>query len=92
MAGFQAVASTQAATVSGAATIVDGDTLWVGGTEIRIHGIDAPETSQLCQLPTGTWDCASAASAALQAVTQGKTVTCAGHEIDLYGRLIARCS
>lgn len=81
-----------AAEVSGRAVIVDGDTLWVSGTEVRIHGIDAAETGQKCQLPKGTWDCAYAASSALQAVTQGKTVHCVGNEIDPYGRLIARCS
>lgn len=37
--------------VSGPAIVIDGDTLWVGGTEVRIHGIDAPETAQKCQLP-----------------------------------------
>src|SRR5262245_20957926 len=76
----------------GPAIVVDGDTLWVGAQEVRIHGIDAPETGQKCQLPKGTWDCSDAATAALQAVTQGKTVRCVGHEIDQYGRLIARCS
>lgn len=35
--------------VSGPAAIVDGDTLWVGGQEVRIHGIDAAETGQKCQ-------------------------------------------
>jgi endonuclease YncB( thermonuclease family) len=42
--------------VSGPATIVDGDTLWVSSQEVRIHGIDAPETSQRCHLPKGAWD------------------------------------
>ncbi|MGE0237167.1 MAG: thermonuclease family protein [Parvibaculaceae bacterium] len=86
------VPAAQAATVSGPAIVIDGDTLLVGGQEVRIHGIDAPETSQKCQLPKGTWDCSYAAVAALQAVTHGKTVTCTGHEMDQYGRLIARCS
>lgn len=81
-----------AASVSGTAVIVDGDTLWVGSDEIRIHGIDAAETAQKCQLPKGTWDCAKAASDALAAITDGKTVTCQGSERDQYGRLIARCS
>jgi endonuclease YncB( thermonuclease family) len=36
--------------VTGPAVIVDGDTLWVGSQETRIHGIDAPETSQSCRL------------------------------------------
>jgi hypothetical protein len=39
--------------VSGRGAIVDGDTLWVGSQEVRIHGIDAPVTSQKCQLPKG---------------------------------------
>lgn len=54
------IQSAEAATISGPAVIVDGDTLWVGSKEIRIHGIDAAETSQRCQLPKGTWDCAGA--------------------------------
>jgi endonuclease YncB( thermonuclease family) len=82
----------QAATISGTAVIVDGDTLWVGSQEIRIHGIDAPETSQRCQLPKGTWDCSAAVIEALASMADGKTVTCVGNEVDQYGRLIALCS
>lgn len=77
--------------VSGRVAIVDGDTLWVGSQEIRIHGIDAPETSQKCQLPQGTWDCSSAAVTVLRAIVEGRAVRCAGHELDQHGRLIARC-
>src|SRR5262245_17751989 len=78
--------------VAGHAVIVDGDTLWIGSQEIRLHGIDAPETSQKCQVPQGTWDCSGAAIAALASMTDGKTVRCVGNEVDQYGRLIARCS
>ena|SRR5260221_13506745 len=78
--------------VSGPAVIVDGDTLWVGSQEVRIHGIDAPETSQKCQLPKGTWDCSGAAIAALASMIEGKAVRCVGDEVDQYGRLIALCS
>src|SRR5262249_45695007 len=78
--------------VSGPATIVDGDTLWIGSQEIRIHGTDAPETSQKCQLPKGTWDCSTAAITALASMTEDKVVRCVGNEIDQYGRLIAKCS
>src|SRR5260221_3593175 len=66
--------------VSGPAVIVDGDTLWVGSQEIRIRGIDAPETSQKCQLPKGTWDCSRAVVAALANMTDGKTGTSAASE------------
>jgi endonuclease YncB( thermonuclease family) len=33
----------------GQASIVDGDTLEIHGTRIRLWGIDAPETTQLCR-------------------------------------------
>jgi endonuclease YncB( thermonuclease family) len=32
----------------GRASAVDGDTLEIHGTRIRLWGIDAPESSQLC--------------------------------------------
>lgn len=81
-----------AATVTGPAAIVDGDTIWVASQEVRIYGIDAPETGQKCQLPKGTWNCSNAAIAELTRMVEGKTVHCVGHESDQYGRLIARCS
>jgi len=33
-----------------AASVIDGDTIEVHGQRIRIHGIDAPESRQLCRL------------------------------------------
>lgn len=85
-------AAAQTIEASGPAVIVDGDTIEIGPQAIRIHGIDAPETGQKCQLPKGTWDCSKAAIKALTATTAGKTVRCAGNEFDDYGRLIARCA
>lgn len=35
--------------LEGPATVIDGDTLRVQGTKIRVFGIDAPESAQLCQ-------------------------------------------
>ena len=42
---FPAVAET----LSGQATIIDGDTVRVGETTIHLHGIDAPEMDQFCR-------------------------------------------
>lgn len=85
-------AAAQTVEASGPAVIVDGDTIEIGHQAIRIHGIDAPETGQKCQLPKGTWDCSKAAIMALTAMTAGKTVRCVGNEFDDYGRLIAHCA
>jgi len=38
--------------------IVDGDTVEIGGVKIRLEGIDAPETDQLCLNAKGQrWTC-----------------------------------
>jgi endonuclease YncB( thermonuclease family) len=38
-----------AADLAGQASIIDGDTLEIHGRRIRLWGIDAPESSQLCR-------------------------------------------
>jgi len=46
--------------LSGVASVIDGDTLEIHGTRIRLHGIDAPESAQLCERSSGkTWVAAS---------------------------------
>ena len=37
-----------AKSIEGRATVIDGDTIEIHGTRIRLNGIDAPESSQLC--------------------------------------------
>lgn len=47
---FLAPALTLAADdLAGQASVIDGDTLEIHGTRIRLWGIDAPESSQLCR-------------------------------------------
>src|SRR4051812_1478826 len=71
--------------ISGPARIVDGDTLEIGGTRIRLLGIDAPELAQSCEAPTGPISCGRDARGALQALV-GPDIACQGHRHDLYGR------
>ncbi|HEX7883996.1 MAG TPA: hypothetical protein VF499_14825, partial [Afipia sp.] len=35
--------------VAGQASVIDGDTIEIHGTRVRLYGIDAPEHDQLCR-------------------------------------------
>jgi len=81
-----------AADLSGRASIVDGDTLDVHGERIRLWGIDAPETTQLCRgRDRRPYRCGAQAANTLDAFTRGKTVRCTAIDGDRYGRIVARC-
>jgi endonuclease YncB( thermonuclease family) len=47
-AGLISLSAAAAQTFSGYARSIDGDSLYVGETEVRLFGIDAPEWSQTC--------------------------------------------
>lgn len=81
-----------AAEVTGKLRVIDGDTLEVGGTRVRLHGIDAPERDQPCTTLTGqNWGCGDWVTQQVRELYQGATVRCLGGETDRYGRLVAKC-
>ncbi len=43
----------EGAHITEVASVVDGDTIEIHGQRIRLFGIGAPESSQLCVRPTG---------------------------------------
>jgi endonuclease YncB( thermonuclease family) len=67
---------TALAEVAGPPRVIDGDTLEVQGTAIRLYGIDAPELGQTCRIGTRSYDCGRIARAALLDLTAGADVTC----------------
>jgi len=76
----------------GPARVVDGDTLVVAGTRVRLHGMDAPERGQGCTDAAGqAWECGHWASAMLQDLVQGHSLECTVHYPDRYGRQVATC-
>ncbi len=83
----------KAETVSGSARIVDGDTIEVADTKVRLFGIDAPEAGQRCKRASGAgeWECGDAAMDRLVAIINGQPVDCKGDDWDAYGRLLAEC-
>lgn len=82
-----------AQTITGVASVTDGDSLEIRGTRIRLHGIDAPESRQLCTRPSGQeWRCGQQAALALSDRIGRRGVSCVTRDIDRYGRTIAVCS
>lgn len=79
------------ADVSGTAVIIDGDTIDVGGERVRLHGIDAPESRQVCTVNGSDWRCGESATLALRHEAGGRTVSCKGSKKDRYDRIIAVC-
>src|SRR5450759_5358911 len=67
--------SAQAADFTGVPRIVDGDTLAIGSTKIRLEGIDAPETDQVCLNAKGVrWSCGIDARDQLAAHIAGQDI------------------
>ena len=79
-------------TISGAVRVVDGDSLHVGATEVRLFGVDAFEGRQLCVRDGDPWRCGEAAANELRTLTTGRAITCDKRDTDSYGRTVAVCS
>lgn len=78
--------------IEGTAIVIDGDTITVKGQRIRLHGIDAPESAQVCLADGRPWYCGKDASAKLREKIDGRLVQCDEKGTDRYGRTIATCS
>lgn len=94
--------SAQTLTVTGRATVVDGDTLHlhVAGNRItvRLAGIDAPESRQMCRLPSTSSaqpgsliPCGERATEALRRLVGQNEVSCTRIDTDRYGRMVGTC-
>lgn len=81
------------APVTGAARVIDGDTLEISGARIRLAGIDAPELSQTCADGRGgDTRCGRQVRAALAEFIGADVVVCRPFDRDRYGRLLAACA
>jgi endonuclease YncB( thermonuclease family) len=77
----------------GQASVVDGDTLEIHGTRIRLWGIDAPESSQLCRNEeSDQYRCGAVSANSLDQFIAGRPVNCSPISLDRYGRTVARCA
>lgn len=95
MAALCAPVGAQAAsqgTITGTASVIDGDTIEIHGKRIRLHAIDAIESRQKCLLPNGKeWRCGTDAANALAQKIGRSPVECRVNDTDRYGRFVAKC-
>lgn len=89
-----AVTPTVAEDIVGRASVIGGDMIEIHGTRIRLWGIDAPETDQLCRgKDSELYRCGQKAATALAGILYaiGRPVSCTpkGHDQD--GRTVAVC-
>lgn len=76
----------------GLAQVIDGDSLRVGGAEVRLHGIDAPESRATCIGPDGRpYPCGRRATEAARALIGTQPVTCRDLGERTHGRIVAQC-
>ena len=77
----------------GQASVVDGDTLEIHGIRIRLWGVDAPESSQLCRGEDSLqYRCGAQAANDLDTFIARRPVNCLPLSLDPYGRTVATCS
>jgi endonuclease YncB( thermonuclease family) len=71
---------------------IDGDSFKAGKTEVRLHGLDAPEYRQSCTDDGGGQKpCGKLARDALTKLLRGRSVSCKVLEQDRYGRQVSVC-
>lgn len=78
-------------TLTGAARVIDADTLVVAGRAIRLEGIDAPEKRQTCRRNGRRYQCGLAATHALRRRIGAGRVACTLGGRDNYGRSLGIC-
>lgn len=76
-------------TLTGQAYVVDGDSLRLAGSAVRLRGIDAPELAQRCG--SRLWPCGEVARAHLRELIEGHAVICRERGRDRYRRVLAEC-
>ncbi|WP_037460652.1 thermonuclease family protein [Sinorhizobium fredii] len=80
-------------TITGRASVIDGDTIEIKGERIRLHGIDAPESWQKCEDGDGgTYRCGKEAAFALDRfLAASRPTRCQVVVHDRYKRFVSVC-
>jgi endonuclease YncB( thermonuclease family) len=79
--------------LTGTVSVTDADTIVIGGERIRLQGVDAPETDQICLDNRGTlWNCGIDARDRLIRHIGSRETSCVTNGKDAFGRWLATCS
>jgi endonuclease YncB( thermonuclease family) len=82
----------RSAELAGTPRVVDGDTLVVTGIKIRLEGIDAPESDQVClDDQAQRWTCGITTRDRLDQKIGGNPISCSTTGKDKYRRELATC-
>jgi endonuclease YncB( thermonuclease family) len=77
----------------GKASVIDGDTLEIDATRIRLWGVDAPENDQLCRADDGIqYRCGARSATELANFIAGRPISCVPVSLDQIGQTFAVCS
>src|SRR5262249_2577162 len=90
--GYKYWNASPAPAIIGKAWVIDGDTVVISGTHIRLEGIDAPEMDQTCTDADGKpWPCGRIAMRELRGFVRQRDLTCDKRAMDRYQRVRAVC-
>jgi endonuclease YncB( thermonuclease family) len=78
--------------VKGRAYATGADTLRVGGTLVRLAGIEAHEAEQRCGRGANRWRCSGVAETVLSRLVNSRTVSCSLSGSDEAGRALGHCT
>jgi endonuclease YncB( thermonuclease family) len=77
--------------LAGSPRLVDGDSFHLGGDEVRLVGIDAPEGRQTCTRNGAIWPCGEDSWRTLMQLIAKRSISCTARERDQHGRVLAVC-
>jgi len=78
--------------VSGRAAVIDGNTIEIRAHRIKLYGIAAPQSRQLCEAAGKQYDCGLRSALALATHLAQRTVTCQQMDADPAGHIFALCT